>query len=593
MKPRKLDYSGQQLTDDDLRSLHWAELDDHYQEVDFSNNQISSKGLQTVLDFCHRCEHLRILKLFRNNIGDKGAQGLAILCRELPGLEEIHLSHNNFTGEGVEHIVSIASRSRGDNDVPLWLRMELNIVKDVDGLVHHLTRAHSVCDRRNERACTNRICKYGCKVHIPHIWKQRKQVHADEVDDNVAPRSITLLAAPRKRPRSPPMVERPRSPELGYNHNSRGRLQRPKSRERHRRDRRDREDRRDHRDRRDVREVRRQRSPLPDPRQEGREPTARRRRRTSEALPHREPIEPVKRRRRTRQETTPVHHGYRESRAEVFRRPSPEVVAASAKSKPRRPEATTSHSQKQGYSSKQPIKRISNSNVQVPRQPAPSTVPVARSYPVAAVPDPDADYESYSYSSDSDSADSGQLVNGVSNGIAQQAIKEKTAMFSSQKVHAPSNSINVEMQSARQDLKQDKPKEPTPSPPPGVSAMVGLSSSSEDDSSDDEEETSPLPAATAKQAPVQTSRGMLPATQKQDKRGLSPSEQRWAQDRGCSPPSRSGSSSSQASSADEGGPGAADSTANMGSLKERMSALKSDLGQKLPRNPPSVVTQHA
>eukprot|EP00404_Azadinium_spinosum_P050467 CAMPEP_0180763782 /NCGR_PEP_ID=MMETSP1038_2-20121128/38092_1 /TAXON_ID=632150 /ORGANISM="Azadinium spinosum, Strain 3D9" /LENGTH=198 /DNA_ID=CAMNT_0022798143 /DNA_START=30 /DNA_END=622 /DNA_ORIENTATION=- len=177
-KEYTLDYSKKKLTDDALLNepfLNETRKSYSFEEVDFSSNAISSKGLQTVLNICHRCNNLKVLKLFRNHIDDEGADGLATLVEEVRSIEEIHISHNQITGTGARRLVKAAAErySRRD-DPPLWLRLEQNVVMDSASILEDLqSKGHSICAREDEIRCTTRRCCYGCKVHLPHFCWQK------------------------------------------------------------------------------------------------------------------------------------------------------------------------------------------------------------------------------------------------------------------------------------------------------------------------------------------------------------------------------------------------------------------------------------
>lgn len=170
----------QRLTDSDVKAAIQREVKDakgegelKYEEVDFSGNELTSRGILAVLDICRRCPKLRILKLFKNDIDDHGADGLADLCRTSQTIEEIHLSHNKFTAVGVEKIVTAAESERPQWLPPLWLRMEQNYVEEHEALLEKLLKLN-VCDRRDERKCSNKYCAWKCKVHVPYLYLQRQ-----------------------------------------------------------------------------------------------------------------------------------------------------------------------------------------------------------------------------------------------------------------------------------------------------------------------------------------------------------------------------------------------------------------------------------
>lgn len=173
----KLTYSRRRFTDDDLqrlrRELPLRQDAYAYEEVDFSQNELSSAGLRVVLEVCRRCPKLRVLKLYRNQIDDGGAKGLAELCEQCPAIEEMHLSHNHFTAVGVEALVAAAAQARPDHMSPLWLRLEQNDVGDPDAVYRSLQSRLSVCNRQDEFRCTVRVCCRKMKVHLPFFNCQR------------------------------------------------------------------------------------------------------------------------------------------------------------------------------------------------------------------------------------------------------------------------------------------------------------------------------------------------------------------------------------------------------------------------------------
>jgi len=167
----KLNWSRQGLTDKTLPSLRQKSL--NYEEVDFSQNEITSYGLREVVDICKRCSGLQILKLYKNQIDDEGARELAELCRHCPWIAEMHLSHNRFTAEGVRVLVQAAARHRPAGAPPLWLRLERNKVEDPEIVLNDLQSRLSVCPRRDEVRCTTRLCCLDRKVHMPYFNIQK------------------------------------------------------------------------------------------------------------------------------------------------------------------------------------------------------------------------------------------------------------------------------------------------------------------------------------------------------------------------------------------------------------------------------------
>eukprot|EP00930_Biecheleria_cincta_P014857 TRINITY_DN12600_c0_g1_i9.p1 TRINITY_DN12600_c0_g1~~TRINITY_DN12600_c0_g1_i9.p1 ORF type:complete len:763 (+),score=152.79 TRINITY_DN12600_c0_g1_i9:65-2353(+) len=173
---RRLFLAGRGLKDEDI----WGDDLEHrfghaFDEADLSNNELTAKGIAQVRDYLLTCTNLRVLKLFKNRITDSACEDLTALWINLPTLEEVHLSHNCFTGRGLKSMV-IAAEARHERQVPLWLRLEHNEIEDVESVIEHLEHNFSVCCRRDEWNCTNRTCRWGCKVHLPHIFRQRNSV---------------------------------------------------------------------------------------------------------------------------------------------------------------------------------------------------------------------------------------------------------------------------------------------------------------------------------------------------------------------------------------------------------------------------------
>jgi len=169
----KLNYSKQKLTDDDLLKLPLWEGNYTYEEVDFSQNNLTSAGLRMVLELCQRSPKLRVLKFFKNQVDDSGAEGLAQLCRRCPAIEEMHLSHNHLTGDGVDVIITAAERSRPSSAVPLWLRLEQNNVVEPMTFLAGMQTRFSLCLRKDESLCSTRMCYHNAKVHLPFFLLQR------------------------------------------------------------------------------------------------------------------------------------------------------------------------------------------------------------------------------------------------------------------------------------------------------------------------------------------------------------------------------------------------------------------------------------
>jgi len=174
----KLNYKGAKLSEQDIENLPvMKEERCKYEEIDFSQNGLSSQGLRAVIRICKRCRNLRVLKLFKNKIDDEGAEWLAELCKDHPWLEEIHLSHNNITERGIERLVTAAENSRTRDQPPLWLRCEHNAISKPEEVFREMSRRLNICIRSDERRCTTRTCCNGGKVHLPFFSLQSGSGH--------------------------------------------------------------------------------------------------------------------------------------------------------------------------------------------------------------------------------------------------------------------------------------------------------------------------------------------------------------------------------------------------------------------------------
>lgn len=169
MSDKKLNFAKQNFSDKDLEELPLKGEAYPYEEVDFSQNGLSTAGLRKVLDLCVKCEKLKVLKLFRNDIDDDGAEELAAFVRKSSTIEELHLSHNKFTQRGVTAIVSAADESREKDRDPLWLRVEQNSVKDPEQVLKELDEKFSICTAGMKGGKEAR----GSKVHMTFFLLQR------------------------------------------------------------------------------------------------------------------------------------------------------------------------------------------------------------------------------------------------------------------------------------------------------------------------------------------------------------------------------------------------------------------------------------
>eukprot|EP00928_Gymnodinium_smaydae_P021960 TRINITY_DN18600_c0_g2_i2.p1 TRINITY_DN18600_c0_g2~~TRINITY_DN18600_c0_g2_i2.p1 ORF type:complete len:596 (+),score=108.87 TRINITY_DN18600_c0_g2_i2:150-1937(+) len=114
-------------------------------EVNFSSNSIGDAGALALL----RCLFnlrvgIKVLKLYRNNLGRAAAHALMdwLVVTPVPVIE-LHLSHNYIPREGAVDILKAVAHNpayppearNGRGRVPLWLRLEHNIVANPDDLI--------------------------------------------------------------------------------------------------------------------------------------------------------------------------------------------------------------------------------------------------------------------------------------------------------------------------------------------------------------------------------------------------------------------------------------------------------------------------
>eukprot|EP00933_Yihiella_yeosuensis_P029261 TRINITY_DN22932_c0_g1_i1.p1 TRINITY_DN22932_c0_g1~~TRINITY_DN22932_c0_g1_i1.p1 ORF type:complete len:577 (-),score=62.13 TRINITY_DN22932_c0_g1_i1:92-1822(-) len=565
----KLIYAGHNLRDQDVTSLKLDPHDCYYHEVDFSCNDLSSKGLQTVLDFCHHCKELRVLKLFKNKIDDWAAEGLADLCKALPNLEEIHLSHNHFTGGGVETIVKMACRTRGDRDVPLWLRMEQNDVENADDFVRNLMKKFSVCDRRDEKICTNRFCSYNRRVHVPHIWKQRNSGSwSNNKAGSQRPKSpdwysnrnskLTLTARDSGEDQNWRWEKRGSgydSYSHGYDNGYNGYNGYNGSMHSDRYDRGNWEHDNRHQDHRSDDRDWRSTSKRGDwsHRESGgggygygsstRRETWRSK---SRSLSYRIQRRPSKRYgqdevekgerdngsdRRSRRTEEPHSSSHRRLRSSNDDDEKDDDKRMKLKRRRRLEPVEPEKSEPSAPSRRRLAPRDSEAAESPQRSPSPmmaQPVGIDDSLNVAD------NSESYSEYSDGEDGQAGEDQKPKGNSQGSQATSSNGAR-TGQPAASSSSQATAGSQAAS---KRAEKKQQESNPPPGVAAMVGLSSSSEDELSDDE-------------------------------------DSRWNEDRGCSPPQRSRSASPVPAGTRIG-------SSSSGALKDRLATLKQDLKQKLP-----------
>lgn len=179
--------------------------------VDFSGNNIGDKGCHGILSLLFE---LRIaadkLKLHKNLLGRAAAQTLMhFLGRTEHPLNELHLSHNYITREGaVDILKGVAWNPRYPGTlrdsvgrlkyVPLWLRLESNMISDAEGLLvqaerkmqdarravaegHHVAVAsdQAICEIRDiaTGSCSATRCEYSDGTHcaMVHLTYPRQQ----------------------------------------------------------------------------------------------------------------------------------------------------------------------------------------------------------------------------------------------------------------------------------------------------------------------------------------------------------------------------------------------------------------------------------
>ena len=179
---KTLDYSKQRLTDADIASLKLSQESTAYEEVDFSQNKLSSASLHAIVTLCSRCSNFRVLKVYKNDIDDSGADELAWLFEQCQTLEEVHLSHNRLTARGAKTLASAADWWRKETGSPLWLRMEQNLVASPTQLLRSFENTLSICGREDERRCTTRLCCWKKKVHMPFFYMQKDTWKEDEAN---------------------------------------------------------------------------------------------------------------------------------------------------------------------------------------------------------------------------------------------------------------------------------------------------------------------------------------------------------------------------------------------------------------------------
>lgn len=159
--------------------------------IDFSGNQLTCDGVISLLDYARQnAFSVRHIRLYRNSIGDRGAQAIAKYINEAEWpVEEVHLSHNRISATGLLAIMNSAEKRSdlyprrhpsGNHYVPLWLRLEWNVIQNVDIVVNELHKSHMICEGKNQQRCTASSCAAPListnhpKIHVPGLRDQRK-----------------------------------------------------------------------------------------------------------------------------------------------------------------------------------------------------------------------------------------------------------------------------------------------------------------------------------------------------------------------------------------------------------------------------------
>jgi len=162
-------------------------------ELDVSNNLITCKGAEALV-FLLQDMPCYLLKLFKNDISDRGAMAFATLLRQ-GELRELHVSHNKIGIAGARALLEAAAEAYPINGVPLWLRLEANMISYVDlaaweKKLHPLRRdgidnIPFICKAPYGVGCNNSKCclsKGGNApvVHLPWIVRQRDGVPIEQ-----------------------------------------------------------------------------------------------------------------------------------------------------------------------------------------------------------------------------------------------------------------------------------------------------------------------------------------------------------------------------------------------------------------------------
>jgi len=186
-------------------------------DLDISENHLTDKGgvllMRKLLEFAvwHGGGlRLRVLKLFKNQLSDATLEHLAQLVTKQPeAIEEIHLSHNLITQHGAAALlVAIAChpfrnypQSTSLGPCPCWVRMERNLIVDVNGLLHSAEQPPiqlSWCSApRGKKGsnCSSYYCSAVAEGKLPqvHLFCFQEQSEGAERGQSKAQESIRFF----------------------------------------------------------------------------------------------------------------------------------------------------------------------------------------------------------------------------------------------------------------------------------------------------------------------------------------------------------------------------------------------------------------
>lgn len=145
-----LDQEGTGLADETMKHLITAiqeELNFYFpagtkgkgiicNSLNLSRNKIGDSGIKQLVRFLIQADISVIrLKLFKNQLGDIGAKEICkLLIHSTEPMQELHLSHNEISWFGAWKLLTALSEcgrypfSKGENTLPLWLRVENNFI---------------------------------------------------------------------------------------------------------------------------------------------------------------------------------------------------------------------------------------------------------------------------------------------------------------------------------------------------------------------------------------------------------------------------------------------------------------------------------